>query len=270
MVLFPYADMTSNKSPIAFIFISAYHLVMRPKLRKLFGNFFFTRINGKRYLFHANYPVKWTEGIGSSREFHFFSIKNGNAFSPELLQRINDYKMRNRVSIMTQTLAAVSSDIRVSFANALRMGNNKKVADALERMKKAKEQLTEDDFEQLCKECKIPISDFVNDMPELETKQKEKVLQTLSREGLTHVFEPIDMSILNDLDRYKSFDPSWIPTLLNATNQTELEHKKLEARASKGFNKLLMMGIFGGIIVMMITVFIATSDISLSLPEFGI
>ncbi len=117
MVLFPWSDFTNNKYPVAIIFISPIHLVIRPRMKKFFGNFFFTRINGKRYLFHADHPVKWTEGIGHSREFHFFSIVNGNGFSPELLQRISDYKIRNKVSHLSEHLAAVSSDMRVNFKN---------------------------------------------------------------------------------------------------------------------------------------------------------
>lgn len=270
MVLFPYSDLTSSKSPIAIIFVSPNHIVLRPRLKKLFGNFFFTRINGKRYLLHANNPVKWVEGIGRAREFHFFSIigKNGNAFSPELLQRISQYKIQNKIPEMTETLRAVSTDLRTQFSNVVKMQGNKKIADALERKKEAKKKLTEDDFEDLSKELGITIADYVAEDSELTQKEKESILTNLARQGLTHVFEPIPTGILNDLKNYMSFDPSWMTTLLNATQQTELEHKKLEARASKGFNKLFLMGIFGGLIAMLLIIFLATADINLTLPEF--
>jgi len=270
-MFFPYQDLTTRKSPIAFIFVSPDHVVFRPRLKKLFGNFFFTRINGKRYLFHANKPVKWSEGIGGAREFHFFSIigKNGNAFSPELLSRIDAYKIKNKVANMSETIAAVSSDMRTNFANIAKMTGNKKIADAVERKKLSKKKLTESDFEDLSKELGITISDFVMES-ELNQKEKENILSTLAKQGLTHVTEPINTDILNDLKNYKSFDPSWITTLLNATQQTELEHKKLEARASKGYNKLLLMGMLGGIISIMLITFVATSEINITLPEIGI
>lgn len=267
MVFFPYQDLTSSKSPIAIIFVSPQQIVLRPRLKKLFGNFFFTRINGKRYLFNANYPVKWAEGIGLTREFHFFSIANGNGFTPELLQRIKDYKIQNKVSHLSEHLAAVSSDMRVSFRNLFKMKSMRGVADAVERMKAAKAALTDEDFEQLSKELGLTAADYVMNDESLDTKEKERIIALMAKEGLTHVITPIDTSVLEDLKKYKSFDPSWIPTLLNATSQTDLEHKKMEARASKGFNKLFLMLMLGGIITVLLVSFLASSDLNISLPS---
>ena len=120
----------------------------------------------------------------------------------------------------------------------------------------------------LCKERNISISDFVMSDKELDDKQREKILQTLARQGLTHVVEPIDIDTISDLKKFKSFDPSWIPTLMTAHQQADLEHKKMEARAPKGFNKLILIVGFAFIITIMITAFVATSDISLTLPTF--
>lgn len=269
MTFFPYSDLTSTKSPIAIIFLSAFQLVLRPKLKKLFGEFFFTRINGKRYLFRASCPVKWTEGIGRSREFHFFTLDNGNSFSPELLNRIGKYKKRNKIAHFTSTLFAVSSDMRTNFKNALKVNKIPKLADAVEKLKKEKEQILEEDIALLSQELGITVADFLltTDMPK---DHQEKLLQTLAKEGLTHVVEPIDTGIINDLKNFRSFAPEWFPTVLTATQQTELEHKRMEARASKGFNKLILMIGFSFIIVVMITAFVATNDLSFTLPSLPI